>query len=93
VDEITKHPNLVGLIEPGDILLCERSSRILSRLIPELEIARIDLPSISIRDFPEITCIYSLKATDANYSAVKLAHKRSRDGKYGIASRERLVAA
>ncbi len=93
VDEITKTPLVKSKLEPGDLILCERSSRIISDLVPDLEIARIELDGLTIRDFPEVTCIYSLKATDSNYAAVQAAYKASRDGKYELLGKGRLVAA
>lgn len=93
LDELTKHPKMKRLIDPGDLVLCERSAEIIATMVPGLELARMDLPGLSIRDFPEVTCIYSLKATDSNYAAVISAYDNSREEKYGINGSGRLVAA
>lgn len=93
VDELTKHPKMKGLLEPGDLILCDRSSRIMAELVPALRITKVELSGVSIRDFPEVSCIYSVKATDPNYAAVATAHKNSRDQKYGITGSRRLNAA
>lgn len=93
VDEITKHPQIKGLLEPGDLLLCERSSQLMAELVPNLRVDKIELPGVTIRDFPEVSCIYSVKATDSNYAAVAAAHKNSRDEEYGITGNRRLDAA
>jgi class 3 adenylate cyclase len=93
VDELTKHPKMSQWIQPGDLILCERSSRLISQLVPEIAQTRLDLQGLAIRDFPEVRSLYSIKATDPNYTAVKSAHKYSRDHKYGIIGKGRLFAA
>jgi class 3 adenylate cyclase len=93
VDELTKHPKMVGQIQPGDLILCERSSQMLSQLVPGLVPTRVDLSGLSIRDFPEVTCIYLLKATDSNYAAISLAHGSSRNSGDEVLGKERLNAA
>ena len=77
------------VLQPGDLILCERSSRLISEIVPEVELSPIELSGLSIRDFPEVSCIYSLKATDSNYAAVIAAHQNSRDEKYGVLAKGR----
>ncbi len=94
VDELTKHSQMKDILEPGDLILCDRSAKTISRLVPDLEMRKIPLPKgVSIRDFPEVSCIYSLKATDANYSAVSRAQSHIREGEYGITGNRKLDAA
>lgn len=93
VDEITKHPRMKELLEPGDLILCERSAHILRSLVPSLDVREILLPGVTIRDFPEVSCIYSIKVTESSYTSVAAAYKNCRDGEYGATGAGRLDAA
>ena len=93
LDELTKHPRVKELLEPGDLILCERSAGIINEMVPGLEMREICLPGVTIRDFPEVSCIYSLKATESNYTAVAAAHNRGRDGDHAVKRAGRLDAA
>jgi class 3 adenylate cyclase len=76
VDDATKVPALAKELEPGDILLCSRSRKILAETLEssgvELDIRCLDLESlgVKIRDFPETDFLYSMKSSDSNYQAV-----------------------
>jgi class 3 adenylate cyclase len=76
VDEATKHPALAGELEPGDLILCSQSRKILADIFEEsgirLSIRNLDLRSIGvcIRDFPETEALYSMKPDDANFEAI-----------------------
>ncbi len=72
VDELTKEPALARLLRPGDILLCERSHRLLSELGLDVRYQRVDLPELGlvIRDFPGTQALYILRPDDKNYQGV-----------------------
>jgi class 3 adenylate cyclase len=76
VDDATKQPALARELEPGDILLCSRSRKILADTIEssgiDLHIRCLDLKTlgVEIRDFPEINSLYSMKPSDSNFRSI-----------------------
>ncbi len=69
LDDLTKHPKLAALLEMGDLLISEESAVQLKKLDMGLELIRVSLAQykLSIRDFPDVSVIYRMKPTDANY--------------------------
>ena len=93
IDELTKHPGLASKLDPGDLILCERSGRLLGELTPGVCQNRIDLEGLTVRDFPEVGSIYSVKPTDSNFQAILEAFRAKREEGYGVSGSDRLCAA
>jgi class 3 adenylate cyclase len=72
LDELTKVPEIAQLLEPGDLIFCERSVDILRELGIPLDLTPIDLRDmdLSVRDFPETRFVYTLKPNDVHYAAL-----------------------
>jgi class 3 adenylate cyclase len=86
LDELTKDERLSTVLEPADILLCERSANLLSELNLDLELIRLDLRqrNLSVRDFPDTESIYILRPNAKNFQAVMEPYNyvRSRESKH-----------
>ena len=66
LDDSTKLPNLAAELEPGDIIVCERTANILEGLGLKTPLRRLQLAclGIEIRDFPETKNIFIAKPND-----------------------------
>ena len=72
LDEVTKTEYLQSRISPSDIIICERSKSLLDEMGLDLEFLEISLDQdgLSIRDFPSVQKIYTLRPTERNYEVV-----------------------
>lgn len=92
VDELTKDEKIKRQLDSGDLILCERSSGLLSSIAPEIEQTRIELCGLNIRDFSDVKSIYSVKPTDANHAAANDAYRQNREQKNGVPGKNRRFA-
>lgn len=76
LDDLTKHPAMVKLLTPGDLVVCENTHSLLRELGIALEYQRIDLDKldVSIRDFPEARTLYRIEPNDHNYDQLNKAY-------------------
>ena len=72
VDELTKSPQVLRLLKPGDLVLSEAAGRMLASLVPRAVQNRIDLAhlGVKIRDFPEVTHVFSVAPDDHNHTCL-----------------------
>jgi len=72
LDEVTKHPEMAGYLNPGDLVLSESASRVLEGLSPDVLQRRIVLDElgVSIRDFGDVKYVFAIAPTDSNYESV-----------------------
>jgi len=72
VDELTKSPQLMLILQPSDILLSEVAMAHLMEMNIRVESTKISLKSLglSLRDFPKEETLYTIRATEANYDAI-----------------------
>jgi class 3 adenylate cyclase len=75
IDEATKIPAVAMRLSAGDLVLSEAASRMVARLAPAVHQTPINLDKIgvSIRDFEEVSCIYTIAPNDLNFAAVRRA--------------------
>ncbi len=95
VDELTKHQLFAPLLESGDLVLCSRSSVILRNIAPGVHQTEIELHSIgvSIRDFPEVRAVFTIKPDDQNQAEVQSAFRAHEETGNGIGGDHRLITA
>jgi class 3 adenylate cyclase len=72
IDEATKHPAVARYLSAGDLVLSEEASKMLAAKTSGLVQTPIDLEdlNVSIRDFDEVKCIFTVAPTDGNRSTV-----------------------
>ena len=72
LDEATKHRGLAELLKPGDLVLSYEFSKMLAAMVPDVVQTRIDLREVGItlRDFEHVRYVYSVEASDANYTRI-----------------------
>ena len=77
LDDLTKAPEMGSSLEPGNLILCQRSAETLTRAVPGLQFQSIDLQALnlSVRDFPETTIVYTLEPNDAHYATLVEAYR------------------
>lgn len=87
IDDLTKEPKIVELISPGDLLLCEASVELLRQLGSPVSVHEIDIHGLGleVRDFPETSRIFSMKATDSHFDELLNLY----ENKYNIDESER----
>ena len=68
LDELTKHPELRKRLVSSDLVICDRSLRLLGEVGIYPEVTTIDLARIGvlIRNFPDHTIIHSMRPTETN---------------------------
>jgi class 3 adenylate cyclase len=68
LDELTKQPNFKAEVGETDLILCDRSARLLLELDLRCEINALRLDSISatVRDFEEVSQIWIMPTTNEN---------------------------
>jgi class 3 adenylate cyclase len=76
LDDLTKHPAMIQLLNPGDLIVCEATHALLRELGVSLESQMIDLDQleVSIRDFPEARTLYRIEPNDRNYDRLTKAY-------------------
>lgn len=72
LDDATKHPEVASRIRPGDLVLSESASELLSRLAPGVVQQKLDLEElgVSIRDFGDVKYVFGVAPSDANYESI-----------------------
>jgi class 3 adenylate cyclase len=75
IDEATKAPEVAKQLAAGDLVLSEAASKMLACLAPGVIQKTIDLGKlgVSIRDFEEVKCIFTVAPSDKNNTAVTRA--------------------
>jgi len=78
LDNLTKDPAMIGLLTPGDLVVCQRTHDLLTQNGINLDAERIDLRQLdlTIRDFPETAYIYRIEVNDRNYNEARAAYGR-----------------
>ena len=68
LDELTKHPALKGYLQSSDIILCDRSMKLLHELKASPKATPLDLEELglSIRNFPEVKRIHTMRPSQSN---------------------------
>lgn len=76
LDDATKAPGLARHLEPGDIILCSDSARLLSRINVDIKCLRVCLrhESVDIRDFPEVEDVFVLRPSSDKHERLKDAY-------------------
>ena len=76
LDDLTKHPAMIELLAPGDLIICDRTLRLLKQAGANIETHTIDLTALglTIRDFPETTLVHRIEVSDKNYNVVRAAY-------------------
>ncbi|MCZ6642418.1 MAG: adenylate/guanylate cyclase domain-containing protein [Gammaproteobacteria bacterium] len=77
LDDLTKDPIMVDLLNPGDLIVCQNTFSILERLGIGLDCEIIDLCSLglAVRDFPETQIIYRIEPNDKNYDQLQNTYR------------------
>lgn len=72
LDDATKSPQLSEILNPCDLVVCQRTYSVLMDLGVDIELQEVDLKelNISVRDFPEVDSVYVLRPSDHNVEAV-----------------------
>lgn len=75
LDDATKEPGLANLLDPGDVILCPRSAKLLTELDGEIPCLRVCLKSegVSIRDFPEVSDVFILRPSSESKNRLEAA--------------------
>jgi len=77
LDDLTKDPSMVDLLNPGDLIVCQNTFSILERLGIGLDCELIDLGALglTVRDFPETQIIYRIEPNDKNYERLQNTYR------------------
>ena len=73
LDDLTKDPTMLDLLNPGDLIICQNTFSIIERLGIGLDCELIDLDALglSVRDFPETQLLYRIEPNDRNYDQLQ----------------------
>lgn len=76
LDDLTKSPELAERLKSGDIIVCERSAKLLKD--SNLKFTEVDLVALGlvVRDFPEVKFVYTLKPNETNLNALANEHTK-----------------
>lgn len=68
LDELTKQPQLRALLRSSDLVICDRSMKLLQELRIHPTVTTIDLEDLglSIRNFPDVRRIHTMRPSQAN---------------------------
>jgi class 3 adenylate cyclase len=93
LDDLTKDPAMIELLEPGDLLICDQTFKILTGMGAKLEVQTIDLHEIglTIRDFPETTLVHRIEVNDRNYDSIRSLYSCTQQRTDGAANDLRLT--
>lgn len=77
LDELTKEPKFKAKVDETDLILCDRSAKVLLELDLhcELNVLRLDTISAKVRDFEEVTQIWIMPTTDENLQIIAGAYE------------------
>ena len=73
LDDLTKDPTMLDLLNPGDLIICQNTFSVIERLGIGLDCELIDLDALglSVRDFPETQLLYRIEPNDRNYDQLQ----------------------
>jgi class 3 adenylate cyclase len=73
LDDLTKDPSMVDLLNPGDLIVCQNTFSILERLGIGLDCELVDLDALglTVRDFPETRMLYRIEPNDKNFDQLQ----------------------
>lgn len=68
LDELTKQPQLRNLLKSSDLVICDRSMKLLRelRISPSTTTIDLDELGLSIRNFPDVKRIHTMRPSQAN---------------------------
>lgn len=77
LDDLTKDPKMVDLLNAGDLVICQDTFSLIERLGVGLECDLIDLNllDLTVRDFPESRKLYRIEPNDKNYAQLQNQHR------------------
>lgn len=78
LDELTKHPELRKRLLSSDLVICDKSLRLLNELGLRPDVITIDLcqVGVSIRNFQEQTIIHAMRPTEGNRRLIRGFYER-----------------
>lgn len=73
LDDLTKHPAMIELLAPGDLVVCDRTLALLRQAGATIDTQTIDLEALGlkIRDFSETKLVHRIEVSDKNYNVVR----------------------
>ena len=81
IDDLTKEPKIAAILEPGDLLLCEKTASFAEKLGLEYELVDLNRMGLKVRDFPEVSKIYKMRPSEELYEKlIRVVRKQLLEG-------------